>query len=138
LNDTVIESHEIDDSIVADPMRITDVEWDKGVLHIHLNHSSNSTWQWALLNMRNYSSVMGKRPESFQFQGSKAIIGAKDQNEAQRIINYFKEWLPKVAQLYENKLRTDAERAERKEIDKLKKKIEEENTRKSINSGLKF
>jgi len=138
LNDTVIESHEIDDSIVADPMRITDVEWDKGALHIHLNHSSNSTWQWALLNMGNYNSVMGKRPESFQFQGSKAIIGAKDQNEAQRIINHFKEWLPKVAQVYENKLRTDAERAEQKEIDKLKKKIKEENTRKSINSGLKF
>ncbi|MEE9337627.1 MAG: protein kinase [Methylococcaceae bacterium] len=138
LDSTVIESHEVDDPIVAEPMKITDVEWDRGVLHINLNHTINSTWQWAFLNMGNYSSVMGKSPEYFKFQGKIAIIGAGDESEAQRIINHFKEWLPKISQVYENKIRVEAKKSEHEEIEKLRRKIEEENKKKSINAGLSF
>lgn len=138
LDNTVIESHEVDDRIVAEPIRITDVEWENSVLTIHLNHNTNNTWQWALSNMGNYSSLMGKGPESFRFQENKAIISARDLAESQMIIDHFKQWLPKVAGVYENKLRADAEKVEREEIEKLKRKIEEENKKKSINAGLSF
>lgn len=138
LNNTVIPSHEVDDSIVADPIRITDVEWDNGMLYIHLNHQPTHQWQWALRHMGSYSSVMGKGPETFSFQGAMAKISAHDNNEAQRIIDSFKQWLPKIAQVYENKLRQDAQKVEQDKIAELQQKIEAEEKKKTINESLKF
>ncbi len=138
LNNTVIPASEIDDPIVADPIKIIDADWDNGTLTIYLNHQPSSQWNWALLNMGSYSAVMGKGPEIFRFNQNKAIISARDGNEAQRIIDCFKQWLPKIAQIYESKLRQDAETAERKKIQELEIKIAEEEKRKAINKSLKF
>ena len=138
LTDTVIPSHEIDDPIVSDPMKITDVEWDNGMLTIHLNHQPNYRWHWALRNMGNYSSVYGKHPDAFTFKGTTATISARDDAEAQRIIDQFKQWLPITARVHENKLRQDAEKAEQEKISELRKEIEKENKKKSINEKLTF
>ena len=51
--------------------------------------------------MGNYNSVWGKGPEAFQFRENKALINTGE-NSAQNIINHFKDWLPKVAQVYES------------------------------------
>lgn len=138
LEDIVIPSHEVDDPIVSDPMRIVDVVWDNGTLTIQLNHQPTYQWQWALRNMGSYSSVMGKGPEDFQFRGNTAIISASDGKEAQRVIDCFNQWLPKVAQAYENKLKQEAQQVERLKIQELEKKIGEEKIKKAINQSLRF
>jgi serine/threonine protein kinase len=138
LSNTAIPKNEVDDPIVLDPMIINDVEWNQGVLRIQLNHQPTPTWNWALLNMGGHSAVFGKGPEAFQFRGNEAVISAQDGNEAQRIIDHFKQWLPRVAQVYEQKLKQDAEREERERMQEMERRIAEEEKRKSINAGLKF
>lgn len=138
LENIVIPAHEVDDEIVNDPIRIVDVSWEDGILNIHLNHHPNYQWQRALQNMGGHSSVMGKGPEMFRFNDSKAIISADDDREAQRIIDHFKQWLPKAAQVYENKLRQDAKQQEQEKINELKRKIAEEQKKKDVNEKLTF
>lgn len=93
LTSTVIPSHDIDDPIVAEPMRVTNVEWDNGMLIIHLNHLPNYQWQSALRNMGNYQSLMGRRRDAFIFRDKTARISAVDESEAQRIIDLFKPFI---------------------------------------------
>lgn len=138
LDNTVIPAHEVDDPIVTDPIKIVDVDWDNGTLNMHLNHQPNYQWQWALQNMGSFSSVTGKGPEFFKFHGPKAIISASDADEAQRIIDQFKQWLPKVAQIYENKLRQDARNSEQEKINEVKRTKDAEEKKKSINETLTF
>jgi serine/threonine protein kinase len=138
LNNTAVPVSEIDDRIVANPIRITDVTWDQGVLTIQLSQQPTDQWRWALLNMGGHSSVLGKGPERFQFRGNAAIISAQDGSESQSIIDHFKQWLPRVALVYENKLKQDAKNEERSKIEKLNKKITEEENKKSINASLSF
>lgn len=138
LDNTVIPAHEVDDPIVADPIRIVDVNWDKGTLNIHLNHNPNLQWQIAFQNMRNYSHITGKGPDAFKFKGSNAIISARTANQSQGIINHFKQWLPRVAQEYENKLRQDAKNAEQKKIDEVRRIKAAEEEKKTINEILTF
>ena len=134
----MIPANEIDDPIVADPIKIKDAEWDQGILTIHLNHQPTHQWNWAFLNMGSHTAVMGRGPETFQFRANQAIISAQDGNEAQRIIDYFKQWLPKVAQVYENKLKEIAKNEERKKIQDMERRIAEEERKKAINASLKF
>jgi serine/threonine protein kinase len=138
LTNTVIPTHDIDDPVIAEPMRIVDVEWSNGTLTIQLNHNATSDWIWAINNMGGFTSVLGKGPEAFRFHGNKASIGASDSGEAQRIIDYFKQWLPRVATVYQNKLSQDAENAKRQQLEQLKRKVAEEEKHKTINASLKF
>lgn len=138
LSNAAIPYSQVDDPIASDPIRIVDAQWDQGVLHIYLNHQPTPSWRWALLNMGGHSSVWNKGPEVFQFRGNEAFISAHDGSEAQRIIDYFKQWLPTVAQVYERKLKDDALREERERIQQMEKRIAEEKRKKEINAGLKF
>lgn len=137
LNNTVIPSHEINDPIVADPMRIVDVEWDDSALTIHLNHQPNQQWIRALNNMGNYSSVYAKGPEMFQFRGSIAVIPAAE-HEAQSMIDHFKAWMPKVALAYHQRLKADADSLERQKIEAVEREIAAEEKKQVINSSLSF
>ncbi len=138
LDETIIPAHEIDDPIVADPIKIVDVSWEDGILNIHLNHQPSYEWMWALHNMGNYSSLLGKGPESFNFKDSKATIGARDANESQQIINHFKQWLPNIAVAYENKLIQKAKNEEQEKINEVRKEKEHELKKKSINESLQW
>jgi len=137
LRDTVIPTNEVDDLLVADPMRIINCDWEDGVLTIELNHQVNPNWNWALKNMGGYSSVMGKGPEVFQFAGKFARIAANG-NEVQSVIDHFKDWLPMANQAYENKLKRDIETTERQQMEEIKMQIKKEEERTKIKSNLRF
>jgi len=137
LEKTVISTSEIDDPIVNEPMKIINVDWKDNVLTLEFNHQVNSTWQWALHNMGNYSSLMSKGPESFQFRANKGVIGAMP-HENQMIIDHFNNWLPRVNQAYETKLKNDRDAEEKRQRDKLQKQIQEEKTRADVMQQIKF
>lgn len=137
LEGTVIPTSKIDDPIVLDPMRIINVDWSDNILTIEFNHAVNSTWQWALHNMGGYTSVYGKGPENFKFRGSKAVISAAS-NEAQEIVDYFKQWLPKANQAYEVRLKQNIAAEERKQKEEIQERIHKERERVELLQKLKF
>ena len=137
LRDTVIPTSEVDDPLITDPIRIVDVDWDNGTLSIKLNHQPNPNWVWSLRNMGNYSSVMGKGPANFQFVGNAAKISASA-NEAQRVVDHFKQWLPMANSVYENKLKQDLEAAERGQREELQGRIRQEQEKADVKRNLKF
>lgn len=133
----VIPETEVDDVLIADPIKIVNVDWENNILTIKLNHPVNQNWVWAIKNMGNYTSVMGKGPEYFQFKGNIALVSASS-NEAQQVINYFKEWLPKANQVYEIKLKQDQEAEECRQRQELKNRIQKERERAGVLQKLKF
>jgi serine/threonine protein kinase len=137
LENTVIPASDIDDPIVLNPMCIIKVDWDNDVLTIELNHPINPTWQWALLNMGNYSSLLGKGPERFQFRGTKATISARA-DQAQEIINYFKDWLPSANRVYKNKLKQDIDAEKKRQMNEINREIQKEQERLNLLLNLKF
>lgn len=137
LRDTVIPVGELDDPLVSDPMKIIDVDWVNGNLSIKLNHQINPNWIWALGNMGGYTSVWGKDPSSFQFNGNVARISAAS-HEAQQVVDYFKQWLPMANRAYVDKLKGDMREAERKQQAELQKRIKEEEERARVKQSLKF
>lgn len=137
LKKLVVPKYEVGDQITQDPMKIINVDWDNTRLSIVLNHNPNPNWIWALRNMGNYSSLMGKSPDEFQIYGNKAVISARE-NEVKDIIDYFKVWLPKANLVYEQKLKQEADARERQEINELKKKINDEEERKRVLSSIEY
>ena len=137
LKDTVVPQGEIDDPLIFDPMKIVDIDWDNGNLSIKLNHPINQNWIWALGNMGGYTSVMGKDPSQFQFNGNVARISAAS-HEAQDVVNYFKQWIPRANQAYEHKLKSDIKMADQKQKAELQKRIKEEEERARVKQSLRF
>ena len=95
ISETVIPEGEIDDPLAFNPPKIVGVDWSGGTLVITLDRPVHDKWIRALHNMGNYSAVMGIEPNSFQFNGKVARVGASH-TDAQRVVNFFKEWLPKA------------------------------------------
>lgn len=137
LRDTVIPTSEVDDPLITDPMQIVDVYWDNNILSIELNHQPNPNWLWSLRNMGGYPFLMGKEPNNFQFVEKSARISASA-NEAQQVINFFKQWLPAANQLYEKRLKQDLEAVERKQREELQNRIKKEQERADVMRKLKF
>lgn len=120
LDNVVIPEAEIDDPLLVDPPKIESVDWKDGVLSIRLHRFINDNWLWALNNMGEYSSVFRKGPEAFQVSGKEARIGARS-SEAEAILKHFKDWLPRVNQVYENKVKSDAAEKQQREEEKIER-----------------
>lgn len=74
LKQTVIPSSEVDDPIVADPIRLVDADWDDSILTLTLSQVVNQKWVRAIEGNYGRTSIMGKGPEAFTFQGDKASV----------------------------------------------------------------
>jgi hypothetical protein len=137
LKRTVIPTNKIDDPIAYDPMRIVNVDWNNGILNIILNHHPSPGWVSALRNIGNYTSIMGKGPDVFQFSDRSARISA-GQYEAQDIIDYFKQWLPKADTLYLERIKQKLAQAERKQREELQDRVKQEEIKAEVMRNLKF
>jgi serine/threonine protein kinase len=137
LKSTVIPTNKIDDPIAYDPMRIVNVDWNNGILNIILNHHPSPGWVSALRNIGNYTSIMGKGPDVFQFSDRSARISA-GQYEAQDIIDYFKQWLPKADTLYLERIKQKLAQAERKQREELQDRVKQEEIKAEVMRNLKF
>lgn len=133
----VVSVDELDDPLVDDPIQIIGVDWENNMLTIKLSQNTNPNWVWAINNMGGHTSLWGKGPESFRFSGDTAVISSTDQ-EAQEIINYFKQWLPRANQVYAIKLKQDRAAEEHRLRKELEARVKAEETRANVLSGLKF
>jgi len=131
LKDTVVPITELDDPLIADPPRLVNFDWDEGKLTLFFQRPVNEKWVWALQNMGSHTSVWGKGPEAFNINGDKAVINAAE-NEVQKIIDFFNEWLPQVNRVYKERIRVEKEQAEEKQRKELKRQIEAQEARQRV------
>ena len=59
-------------------------------------------------------------------------------NQAEQVLNYFKEWLPSANRVYQETLRSEQEQAERRERETLKQQIAKEEERADVLRKLKI
>jgi serine/threonine protein kinase len=137
LKETVIPVTEIDDPLITDIPRLVNFDWDNGTLTLFLSRPVNSKWIWALQNMGSYSFIYGKRPEHFSVSGDKAVISAQE-NEVQRVIDYFKEWLPVTTQVYRNKVLREREDEEKSKRQQLELRVKQEEMRQRVLKNVKI
>ena len=62
MKDTVVPVTELDDPLIADPPRLVNFDWNRGILTLFFQRPVNETWVWALQNIGSYSSLLGKGP----------------------------------------------------------------------------
>ena len=137
LKETVIPATEVDDPLIADPPRLVNVDWERGVLTLFFQQPVNRNWVWALHNMGSHSSILGKGPEMFRIEGNKAVIDATEK-QVQQVINYFKDWLPKANRVYEQRIRMENDEAERKKRMEIEHQIAEQEARQRVLKSIKL
>jgi len=133
----VVPETDIDDPLIADPPRLVGADWENGTLKLRLNKAINSKWIWALQNMGSFSAVMGKGPEVFHFHEDTASISAEE-HEVQRIIDYFKDWLPRANRVYERRIREEAQESIKQARAQLEAEIAKREQRERILKNIKI
>lgn len=130
ISGTVIKSSEIDEPLAEVPPRLVNFEWGRGQLTLILDRPITSEWKNALYQMGSYSSVMGKPPGAFVFNGNRAVVMAQE-HEIQSIIDHFKGWLPLASRTLKSLLEQAArkEEADRKEQLRRDREAEEQRLR---------
>ena len=133
----VVKVGEIDDDLALTPPKVVGASWDGGSLTLTLDRPVHQGWVNALQNMGGHTSVMGRGPERFTFTGKTARIQSRE-DEAQRIIDYFKEWLPRATQKLKYDLETAASQAAAKRRHELELERIREESLLRVNSSLKI
>jgi serine/threonine protein kinase len=132
---TVVKSGDIDDPLILDPVRIVGVDWNAGTLEIKLSRAVNQEWIIALRNMGSYTSAWGAAPEDFSFRGTSAFVSISS-DEAQSVVNYFRDWLPRATAKYEQVVKREKQvqlqKAEEKRRDQQKRLEERAKVLKSL------
>lgn len=123
LSRVVVSAEEEDDPLVSDAPRIVDFEWSGGSLTLVLSRAVNREWVDALIQGHR-EAVLGKGPERFQFNGNRATVAARD-SDVQRIIDYFKGWIPPATQIYGEQRASQRRLAAERERARLQSEQEE-------------
>jgi len=78
--------------------------------------------------MGSFTSVMGKPPSVFTFNGNQAVVMARE-NEIQLVIDYFKGWLPLASRTLKSFLEQAARKKEADRKEQLRQEREAEEQR---------
>lgn len=130
IDGTVIPEGEIDEPLAHTPPKLVDADWENETLTLTLDRPVSIGWVSAFTNMGNYRSIPGAGPEMFRFLKDKASVNVHASN-AQRVIDHFKEWLPRATQVYKYTLEQQLQQDKRRREDELKRQraLEEERLR---------
>jgi len=128
LDGTVIAAQQIDDPLAYEPPRLVGFDWDGQRLILTLDREVSKDWVVALRQMAGYSSLLGKGPETFSFQGKQAFVDAEER-EVQPLIDHFKNWLPVATRTLKHLLEQAAQREEAKHREELRREREAEERR---------
>lgn len=135
LTSTVISQSEIDDHLVRDPVRLVDIDWQKGILIFVLNHHVNNKWQDSFKHIGDFSFFPGFEPGLFNFTENTARIAAREPD--QREIDLFKDYVNRGNAAYAERLRREKHQEEEEERKRLQEEIEAEKKRQRLRQNLK-
>ena len=137
LKNTVIPSTEIDDPIILDPIRLIGFDWEYGKLILKLSQPVNEKWVYCIKTMGGRYKLSGKGPDRFHFLNDLASIAA-DENDIDKIINYFKGWLIDANNGYKRIITEEKEKKEEAERERIRLEIENQEKRKRILENTKI
>lgn len=137
LDKVVIPSGEVSDPLAHRPPKLIAAKWSDDTLTLPLDQPVHDDWVQSLYHMGNYTSVMGIGPEAFRFRGAAAFVSVQE-NSAQDIIDYFKDWLPKASALLKYTLEQQARREESERIGRLRLERAAEEKRLAVNRTLRI
>jgi serine/threonine protein kinase len=136
LNAVVLDS-EVDDRLVTQPVRIVDFDWDNGQLTLTLSQHVTHEWADLFRSLGDYSAVMGADPSRFVIEGNKATVAVRA-TSAQDVINYVKQWLPKVTSNYRESILRARRNAAEREMAELRRQRERDEERLRVMSNLRI
>lgn len=137
INGTVIGVNEIDEPLAETPPKLIDADWDGSRLTLTLDRPVTPDWVHALQNMGSYSSVSGKPPQVFSFDGNRAFVAAEEY-QIQLLIDNFKAWLPVASQTLKSRLEQAVQRAEAARKEQLRRERELEERRLRVRRNIKI
>ena len=140
LEQTVVPIGDVSsDPLIADPPSLEGADWDPELKRLVLNLSQdvNGDWIWAFNNMGGYSAVMGHDPGTFKFSGRKAVCTASE-GDLQRIVDHFKQWLPKANQVYKNRIEAQQKEEERRMRETIEREIGLREAKRRVNRNLRI
>ena len=91
----------------------------------------------ALYNMGSYSSVRGKSPQTFRFNGRTATVGAAE-HEIQGVIDHFKNWLPMATRTLKQQMELAARQHLAQQQEQLRQEREAEERRLRVNRNMRI
>ena len=126
LRNTVVPTSEIDDRIALDPIRLTEIDWERGVLTLKLSQPVNLEWVQAIqFGLYMHSSVLGHGPETFHFTGDTAVVPVANADDVQRFVDYFKTWLGPAHDIYLARLKANKRGEEERQRCAIQQEITE-------------
>jgi eukaryotic-like serine/threonine-protein kinase len=119
LSHTVVPVGEVDDPIVANPVRRIGVDWKSDVLVFTLNQRVTPKWEQVFHGLVGISFFPGRGPANVVFRGSTAEITAHE-HQAVQIKAMFDEWLAKCEKDYPSMLRRELWEQQAKEQERIR------------------
>jgi serine/threonine protein kinase len=139
LRNTVIPASEIDDPIVADPIRLVGIDCERdGVLVLKLSRTPTPGWVGTFGRIGNYGALQGREPSVFSFRGDSAEIPVDDEHEAQVIVNHLKNYLVTANDDYKRALIQERRTTEEAARRRVQHELQAEERRKKILDTVKI
>lgn len=127
LKKEVIPETEIDDPIVANPIRIVRVaDYKNGFLTFELSATPPPNWIRTFLNIGNYAAVVGSEPITFRFSDNLASVPMHSVGAAQEVVNHAKNYVESANGIYREELVRTQQLRQAAEREALRRQIEEE------------
>ena len=133
---TVVAEGEEDDPLALEAPHLVEATWAKGELTLVLSRPVNTEWVRALIDSHS-RSLWGKDPRTFTFVGATAKVGA-EHSQVQNIIDYFKEWLPGVTQLYRSRREQNRRQVAQNERTRLERERSQLELERQVQSGIRL
>jgi serine/threonine protein kinase len=128
LERTVIPTSEVDDILIADPVQITDFDYNDGILVFQLNHNVTAQWIDSFRNMSGFTYSYGSHPRDFSFRGNTASVGASV-TDSPIIAQRFKDYLTYANRDYKRTQEEAVRDRERKMRQELQAQLDREKKR---------
>lgn len=137
IDNTVVDQEAAIDSLATSPPHIISATWDANVLRFELSQEVNSDWVQSLYNMGNYSAMWGLGPEKYKISGNIVTVPTQSK-DAQECINQFKNWLPRITQVYKQTIESRARRNAQERQMALNREREALRIKQEVNNNLRF
>lgn len=129
LRKQVIPEAQIEDALIADPIRVTSAEGFTGdALIVKLNRQINQAWLNCFKNMGAYRYTTNFRPDWINIQGDIAYLPT-DRNFAQQAVGYFKEYCETANRLYAEMVVNN----HRKRLEEKRQQLEQQKRKEELN-----
>ncbi|MBL7152360.1 MAG: serine/threonine protein kinase [Phycisphaerae bacterium] len=137
---TVVPKYESDDPLVNNPVSVVSLDIQGGKLIFKLSQKVNQDWInifWKQNTADGSKVMMHSETNIFDFDEDQATHSVEEQN-AQRIVDYFKSYLELANQGYKKFIEKKQRRKERQERERLEAEIAQEKRRQRILGNLKI